>query len=181
MTKNSPLYPQLLQDQHNSLYGFLLTSSTALSQHHEITSDVEKYVKNFFQACSQNPFFIRMNNPSSLGAADEKTHLVIKVTQDFLYGLNEINCQSCACDTLQQSQKITMLHLMIQKYAQRIMSFCDLAQFEKTLSTEFKDYFLEALSELMNGAKRATIYHRQAFIASCECRPDNPYTSSYFY
>lgn len=142
-----------LEKNSNSLYGFLLESSAILSDYRLSIKKLKNFIDVFNEACSNNSFFISMKNSSSLVAADEKTRLIIRVTQDFLYGLNEIACQNCACETVSHDQKEKMVTMMIQKYAQRIISFCDLTHFEQSLPVDCKELFIEGVHDLLKKLK----------------------------
>lgn len=152
-------YTSLFNDQVDSLYGFLLTFSIPLSDYCLEQKSSKEIAEVLRTLCYQSPFFMRMNNAASLVASDEKTRLVMRVTQDFLYGLSEIACQECACEQPSHDQKNEILLAMIQKYAQRIVSFCDLKHFEKTLPHDFKELFLDNLNDLLQKIKNRDAIH----------------------
>lgn len=152
MNQSHP-YTSLFQNQVDSLYGFLLNVSIPLSNYFLFKKNKKETIEAVKQVCSSSVFFLRMKDASSLVMADEKTRLIMRVTQDFLYGINEISCQDCACDQISYEQKEALFSSMVQKYAQRILSFCDLVHYETLLPHDFAQLFMENLNVLVQRKK----------------------------
>lgn len=126
------------QSYNNSCERFLIELSTVLPYEKELSSH---FIKNIFDTCYNNPFFNAMENPSFFVMADERSRYVMRATQDFLYGLKEIACQDCACETVHEDKKAKVMHDMVQNYAHRILSCYNIEQFNAYITPEFAQQY----------------------------------------
>jgi hypothetical protein len=126
------------QSYSNSCERFLVEASIPLNSYHEAPAT---FIQDFFDVCYQNPFFVAMENPSLFVMADEASRCVMRATQDFLYGLKEVACQDCACESTHEAKKAQVVFEMIQRYAHRILSFYNIEQFNAYITPEFAQQY----------------------------------------
>lgn len=156
------------QSYVNSCERFLVEASVPLNSYNQAPT---AFIQDFFDVCYKNPFFTSMENPSLFVMADERSRYVMRATQDFLYGLKEVACQDCACESTHDGKKAQMIFDMLQRYAHRILSFYNIEEFNAYIAPEFAQRYDQLFDDYAQN--KISLDEASSVLASCKGKVDD--------